>query len=178
MDSFNFRSPGVVLRKLYFSPRGNKLDPQLSNQWISSWSRRTLSRILPPEIYFTFTLASLNINLKYSFWTWSFKQTYVQILHVRVQFFANHLRRLVSRALGLHRITHIFLTFARHAIEHTWLFTDQSNAQLLTLLLPFAIARDVIQKSAFNDWFWYLPGKHGAFATSLFNDFLPVKVWN
>lgn len=57
-----------------------------------------------------------------------------------------------------------------------WLFTDQSNAQLLTLLLPFAVARDVIGNGTFNDWFRYLPGKYRAFAPSLLHCFLSAKI--
>lgn len=58
------------------------------------------------------------------------------------------------------------------------LFTYQSNAQLLTLLLPFATARDIILKCAFDDWFRYLHRKHGALASTLFDGLLPARIEN
>lgn len=76
----------------------------------------------------------------------------LKIFHVVIQLFANHLRCLVPGALG------------------------QSNAQLLTLLLPFAVARDVIGNGTFNDWFRYLPGKYRAFAPSLLHCFLSLEI--
>lgn len=123
MSSFSFRSSGVARHKLCFSPRGSKLDPLLSNLWISSWSLRTLSRIRRPEknishFHFLINLSHRGYFNYVKYRCWEVLETYLKIFHIVIQLFANHLRCLVPSALGLHKITPIFLTFVSLLSKH------------------------------------------------------------
>lgn len=111
------------------------------------------------------------IKYRFSLLTWRFSTLLFSFLQIICG----------AWSLALSACTELHLSFWRLSVYYRnmrWLFTDQSNAQLLTLLLPFAVARDVIGNGTFNDWFRYLPGKYRAFAAPLLHCFLSAKIRN
>lgn len=116
-------------------------------------------------------LIYIYIKYRFSLLTWRFSTLLFSFLQIICG----------AWSLALSACTELHLSFWRLSVYYRnmrWLFTDQSNAQLLTLLLPFAVARDVIGNGTFNDWFRYLPGKYRAFAAPLLHCFLSAKIRN